>query len=857
MSINLPILTKFDSSGIAAAESSLGKFGKVVGGIATAAAAVTAGIAAKGLKDFADFDAKLQESVAIMGDVSSVMRDDMAEAAKLVGLNTKFSAEEAAESFYFLASAGLTASESIAALPQVAAFAQAGMFDMATATDIVTDAQSALGLSSDDAAENFENLTRVTDVFVKAATLGNTSVEQLGAAMTSKAATALTVLGKSVEEGAAALTVFADQGIKGERAGTLLTNTLNGLVKQSQKTPGAFEKLGVAVFDADGDMRNMADIVGDLETGLEGMSVEAQSAALSQLGFGEQTKEGIAALLGNSEALREYELALMDAGGTAEEVAAKQMNSLTGDLILMNSAFANASLVIGEAFEPAARGLVGALTPIVKELTPLLAEILDDLSPKIERVAQNISEFVIALSSGEGRADLFQNISDSIKNFFTGGGLKDALLAFNQFRFDLIKSILDALPGILEGFVKILPLVIAFLANEFIPTLIDQFVMISTELVRVLADSLPMIIQAIADTIPGILAALSEMLPVILDRLLSFIPEVLTAALEIFNSLIDALLIVVPQLITSVIELLPQLVETVLGMLPEFIGSALELFNGLITALVEIIPMLLTSILDALPSILLTVVGMLPELLQAGIKLFMGIVTAVVDILPELLVAIVSLLPEITAAVVGMIPELLVAGIDLFLALVTALIDATPEILTAIIGLIPEITGALISAMPQMVSAGFELLTGLAKGIYDNLPRIASNIASSIGSSITNAVKGFFGIESPSKLFAGIGGDLAAGLEQGIQDSKDLAVGASLEMASEVKFASDSAFDAVAAGSMFTPSFGNTSPKQKAGSNINITVNAGMGADGSRVGQMIVDEIKKFERSNGPVFAGV
>jgi len=602
-------------------------------------------------------------------------------------------------------------------------------------------------------------------------------------------------------------------------------------------------------------MRNMADIVGDLETGLEGMSVEAQSAALSQLGFGEQTKEGISALLGNSEALREYELALMDAGGTAEEVAAKQMNSLTGDLILMNSAFANASLVIGEAFEPAARGLVGALTPIVKELTPLLAEILDDLAPKIERVAENISEFVIALSSGEGRADLFQNISDSIKNFFTGGGLKDALLAFNQFRFDLIKSILDALPGILEGFVKVLPLVIAFLANEFIPTLIDQFVMISTELVRVLADALPMIIQAIAETIPGILAALSEMLPVILERLLSFIPEVLTAALEIFNSLVDALLIVVPQLITSVIELLPQLVETVLGMLPEFIGSALELFNGLITALVEIIPVLLTAILDALPSILLTVVGMLPELLEAGVELFMGLITAVIDILPELLVAIVELLPEITGAVVGMIPELIVAGIDLFLALVTALIDATPEILTAIIGLIPEITGALISAMPQMVSAGFDLLTGLAKGIYDNLPEIASSIASSIGSSITNAVKGFFGIESPSKLFAGIGGDLAAGLEQGIQDSKDLAVGASLEMASEVKFASDSAFDGVSAGAMFTPSFGKTSNKQKsAGSNINITINAGIGSDPVSIGRGVVDAIKRYESVSGKVF---
>jgi hypothetical protein len=183
--------------------------------------------------------------------------------------------------------------------------------------------------------------------------------------------------------------------------------------------------------------------------------------------------------------------------------------------------------------------------------------------------------------------------------------------------------------------------------------------------------------------------------------------------------------------------------------------------------------------------------------------------------------------------------------------------EALPEIIIAVVAMIPEITDALIDSIPLMIDAGLELLMGLATGIYENLPRIAGEIAGSIGNTITNAVKGIFGIESPSKVFAGIGEELAAGLEKGIEDSTDLAVGASLNMASEVKFASDSAFDAVAAGSMFTPSFGNTSPKQKAGSNINITVNAGMGADGSRVGQMIVDEIKKFERSNGPVFAGV
>ena len=99
------------------------------------------------VKAFGDFDQAMTQSLAIMGDVSKTMRVDMVNAANEVGRTTTFSARDAAESFFFLASAGLSAEASIATLPIVAQFAQAGMFDMARATDLVTDAQSALGLT--------------------------------------------------------------------------------------------------------------------------------------------------------------------------------------------------------------------------------------------------------------------------------------------------------------------------------------------------------------------------------------------------------------------------------------------------------------------------------------------------------------------------------------------------------------------------------------------------------------------------------------------------------------------------------------------------------------------------------------
>src|SRR6056297_2153178 len=347
MAINYPVAFKFDKSGLGSAESSLKKFGKIAGGVALGATAAIAGIAAKGIKDFADFDAALNKSISIMGDVGETLQTEMANTAREVAKSTTFSAEEAAEAYFFLASAGLDAEQQISAMPQVAKFAQAGMFDMALATDLATDAQSALGLASDDAAENLDNLTRVTDVFVKANNLANTSVEQIATAFTSKAGAAIKTVGKDIEEGAAALAVFANQGIKGERAGTLLTNTIFGLTDIMAKAPEEAEKLGIEVFNAAGEMNSFADISEDLTEALSSMTKEQQVATLDSLGFTKQAREGTLALIGQSEQLGQYETALRGAGGTAQQVADNQLNTFNAQMSLLGSAVTDAAIEVG------------------------------------------------------------------------------------------------------------------------------------------------------------------------------------------------------------------------------------------------------------------------------------------------------------------------------------------------------------------------------------------------------------------------------------------------------------------------------------------------------------------------------
>lgn len=349
------------------------------------------------IKFGADFEQAMVQSTAIMGDLSDAMRNSMEQAARDVAKTTKFSATEAAEAFEFLALAGLDAEQSMAALPQVAAFAQAGNFDLARATDLATDAQAALGLASKDAQENLRNMTRVTDVLTKAATSANASTEQFSVALTEKAGVALRNLGKDIEEGAAALSVFADQGVKGGAAGTALNATLEGLSRNAIVNSDAFKDLGVQVFDADGNMNNLADIVGDLEGALGNMSAEQQRATLMKLGFNRQALNGIQMLMGNSDAMRELEGTYREAAGTVQDVADKQLQNFWDQLGLVKDQLVDVALTVYKSLEPV---LTDTLIPALQSMGEWLGRIGDwfaDLDPKWQTVILGAVGFVAAL----------------------------------------------------------------------------------------------------------------------------------------------------------------------------------------------------------------------------------------------------------------------------------------------------------------------------------------------------------------------------------------------------------------------------------------------------------------------------
>lgn len=336
----------------------------------TAAMALTLPLTVIGglaVNEYAKFDDAMTKSLAIMSDVTPALREEMEELARTLSSDGIQAPRELAESYFFLASAGKDAEQSIALLPKVQAFATAGAFDMARATDLLTDAQSALGMTSRDAAVDMENMVKLSDALVGANTLANASVEQFSIALTSKAGAAFKSFNIDMNEGVALLAAYADQGIKAELAGNAADRMIRLLTKAVQDNADEFKRLNIEVFNNEGEMHKFSDIIGDLEQAVGHLSPELRAAELSALGFEARVQSVILPLIGSSEALERYSAELDNMAGITDDVVDKQMESFSAQM----SVILNKVRILGE-------DIGETLAPVLLDLGEWIGDLTDD-----------------------------------------------------------------------------------------------------------------------------------------------------------------------------------------------------------------------------------------------------------------------------------------------------------------------------------------------------------------------------------------------------------------------------------------------------------------------------------------------
>lgn len=332
--------------------------------------AAVAGLGTAAVKTTADFDTSMSQVQATMGITKDAMSELNGESvntvealrdlAKQMGSETAFSASECADAMNYLALAGYDTQEIYDTLPTVLNLAAAGGIDLASASDMVTDAMSALGMETREA-------DTMVDQMSKTASTTNTSVAQLGEAILTIGATAKTVKGGTAELNTA-LGILANNGIKGAEGGTHLRNVILALQSPTDKAAACMESLGVEVYDSEGNMRSLNDILGDLNTSMDGMTSAEKQNIISSI-FNKTDLAAVNSLLANTgDTWDSLQQSITESGGAAQQMADTQLDNLSGQITILKSALEGLAISFGEILMPKIRAAAKKIQEFVDKL---------------------------------------------------------------------------------------------------------------------------------------------------------------------------------------------------------------------------------------------------------------------------------------------------------------------------------------------------------------------------------------------------------------------------------------------------------------------------------------------------------
>lgn len=310
-----------------------------------------------------EFEASMSRVAATMGMTAEEINQGSAEyellanSAKKCGKETKYSASEAGEALNYLALAGYNAQKSAETLPKVLDLAAAGSMDLAYASDLVTDSMAALNMET-------SQLDNYIDQMARTSQKSNTSVAQLGEA-TLVCAGAVSLSGQKIETMNAELGVLANNGIKGAEGGTHYRNVITSLLAPTDKAAIAIKDLGLKVSDSHGNMRDMNDIMIDLNAAMADMSSTEKTQMLNRI-FNKTDIAAVNALLkGTGDEFDNLYAEINDCSGAAKNMADTMNNHLKGKVTILKSALEGLGISAYEIFDDTMKNSVDSATNAV------------------------------------------------------------------------------------------------------------------------------------------------------------------------------------------------------------------------------------------------------------------------------------------------------------------------------------------------------------------------------------------------------------------------------------------------------------------------------------------------------------
>ncbi len=699
----------------------------ILANLATAGIAVAAGAVKDFCSEVVEIGQTFETSMSKVSALSGATGDELAtlEAkARELGASTTFSASQAADALGYMALAGWDTEQMLAGVGSVLTLAQAGEMELAAASDLVTDYLSAFNMEASETA-------RMVDVLAYAQANANTTVEGLGMAFKNCAANA-NAAGMDVETTSAAISMMANQGLKGSEAGTALNAVLRDMTAKMEDGAIAIGEQSVAVMDAEGNYRDFTDILADVQAATNGMG-DAEKAAALQSTFTADSIKGLNLMLNaGADEMVGFRDELYGCAGAAEETAATMTDNLGGDLAAMNSAFEELSLKIYD-------GLQEPLRSAVQFITGTVVPGIEGFMAWLTTGTQEFDEFGnVVGETASPLSQLASTVQSMVPVLAAAGG---ALLAYEGYSLAVTvaekaraaaTTLVDNATKLLNGTMKLNPIGIVI---TLIGALVAAFLYLWNTS------------EEFRNFWIGVWDAVKAAVQPLADWVMANVITPLVSKFQEFQTLFAGLWDAIVANVTSAWEQIAPIVQAGMQVIQTIIGAVMPVIQAAWDGAWGLISSVFTAIWDNISNTVNTVMGVIQGIIQVVTGIISGDWDAVWSGIKQIFESIVNGILQAGANVFNALTSIISSVLTGIYNVWASIWNSVFSVASSIWNAISSNIGGVVNGIWNNITSTFNSLVGTVLGIFNSVKEAITNpieTAKNTVGGIIDTIKGFF-----------------------------------------------------------------------------------------------------------------
>ena len=619
--------------------------------------------------------------------------------------------------------------------------------------------------SIDNAFFVFSRETMV-DQMAKTASTTNTSVAQLGEGILTIGATAKSIKGGTAELNTA-LGILANNGIKGAEGGTHLRNIILSLQNPTDKAAAQMEALGISVYDSEGNMRSMNDILGDLNKSMDGMTSAEKSNIIGTI-FNKTDLSSVNALLANTGSTWDsLQKSITESGGAAQQMADTQLDNLQGQITILKSALEGLAISFGELLMPAIKQIVGWVQKFVDWLNglsegtkktvvtiALLAAALGPVLIVIGKVISAVGTIMTVVPKIAGVINTVKGAFAALNTTMLANPIVliiaaiAALVAafiylwnncdgFRQFWIDLWENVkqvaITVWNAIKEFFSQVWETIKTIFSTVFevIKTLVTTYFNLYKTIIQTVFNTVKTVITTIWEAIKGVFTTVFNVIKTLVTTYFNIYKTIIQTVLTIIQTVITTVWNTIKTVITTVLNAIKTIFSTVWNAIKTIISAVVGAIKGLITGDFTAVKNSITTIMNTIKSTISTIWNTIRSTIStvlgaikgAVTSVFNGIVNAVKGAMGNVLNAVKTGFSNVKNHITGLASQAFTWGKDLVMGIVNGIKSCIGAVGDAVKGVADKIKSFLHFSVPDegpltdYESWMPDFMGGLAKGI--------------------------------------------------------------------------------------------------------------------------------------------